>query len=105
MKIVKRLVKAIDEELCGAEEYAEKAIEATANADMSGERKWVETYKGMAEDELKHASILHERAVSVIENLRSVYTPPADMLQKWEESHNGYIERTNRIKSMLNPKS
>ena len=41
----------------------------------------------MATDELKHAGYIHDRAVEEIEELRKVYTPPQDMLDKWDADH------------------
>ena len=55
----------------------------------------------MANDELKHANYIHERAVTEIEELREVYTPPRKMLDKWEKDHNKYIEKAAWIKQML----
>ena len=55
----------------------------------------------MAQDELKHADYIHERAVSEIEELRTIYTPPEEMLEKWESDHKKYIEKAAWIRQML----
>jgi hypothetical protein len=55
----------------------------------------------MATDELKHADYIHERAVEEIEELRRVYTPPQEMLEKWDSDHKRYIEQAAWIRQML----
>ena len=50
-------------------------------------------YKEMAMDELKHSSYLHEWAVAEIEKISTVYTPPVEMMEKWEKSHREYVEK------------
>ena len=55
----------------------------------------------MATDELKHAGYIHDRAVEEIEELRKVYTPPQDMLDKWDADHKRFIEKTAWIRQML----
>ena len=97
MKSIKRMVKLIDDELAGAECYAEKMVESLSTDD----RKSAEIYKGMANDEMRHAMTLHEKAVQMIDNLRTIYTAPQEMLDKWETSHNDYIKRTGYIKQMI----
>lgn len=59
MKKIKEYVEAIDEELEGAKEYAEKYVECKAKDNMQSATK----YKEMANDELKHAMYEHEWAV------------------------------------------
>lgn len=98
MKKIKKYVKNIDDELCSAERYAEKYIEYKA----SGDSGTASAYKEFAQQELEHADFAHKIAVKEIEKISSVFTAPADMREKWEISHNEYIERAARIKSMLN---
>ena len=95
--MIKRLVNRIDDELHGAESYAEKMIESAA----SGDDKNSDMFKHMAEDEMRHATQLHQYAVTKIENLRKIYTPPQDMLDKWETSHNDYVSRSNAIRAII----
>ena len=64
--------------------------------------QWANRYKEMAQDELKHASFIHDRAVEEIEELRKVYTPPQDMLEKWDADHKKFIEKSAFVKMMLN---
>lgn len=98
MKRIKKLVKRIDDELCSAEHYAEKAIEYKVDGDTDMFRK----FSQMASEELSHAMTIHDIAVKEIEKISAVITPPADMREKWELSHADYIERVARIKSMIN---
>ena len=98
MTKIKRYVERIDEELCDAKYYAEKALEYKAAGDADRYAK----YKAMAQDELGHAMTVHEFAVRDIEKLRAVYpTIPAEMLEKWEKAHVDYVDRAAWIKQML----
>ncbi len=97
MKSIKKYVEAIDEEIEGAKDYAEKYVEAKAKGDMSRANR----YKEMATDELRHSTFLHEWAVAEIEELSKVYTPPVWMEEKWEKSHKEYVEKVAWIKQML----
>lgn len=97
MKMIKKYVDAIDDELHGAEHYAEKYIECKVN----GNNAAAEKYKEMAKDELKHAMYEHEFAKDAIDKLSKIYTAPPEMLKRWEESHLEYIEKTAGIKKLL----
>jgi hypothetical protein len=91
------MAEHIDEELEGAKEYAEKYVEAKAKGNMNMANK----YKEMASDELRHAGYIHEFAVNEIESIAKVYTPPAEMMEKWEKSHKEYVEKAAWIRQML----
>lgn len=97
MKMIKDLVEHLDEEIEGAKEYAEKYVEYKAKGNMSRANK----YKEMATDELKHTGYIHEFAVQEIEELKKIYTPPVDMLDKWNKAHKEYVEKVAWIKQML----
>lgn len=98
MKRIKKLVKRIDDEICSAEYYAEKAIEYK----MDGETDMYKKFSQMANEELGHAMTIHDIAVKEIDKVQSVITPPADMREKWELAHADYIERVAKIKSYIN---
>ena len=68
MRAIKKYVEAIDEEIEGAKDYAEKYVECKAKGDMSKANR----YKEMASDELKHAMYQHEWAVVEIEEIGRV---------------------------------
>ena len=97
MTRIKKLADEMKEELCSAKEYAEEYLSFKAEENTT----WANRYKEMANDELKHANYIHERAVTEIDELREVYTPPQKMLDKWEKDHNKYIEKAAWIKQML----
>lgn len=97
MKRIKKLVHKIDEELCGAEHYADKAIEYKADGDNEMYRK----FSQMASEELSHAMTIHELAVREIDKVSAVITPPAEMREQWELAHQNYIERAAKIKSYI----
>lgn len=97
MTKIKELADQIKDELCSAKEYAEEYLSYKAK----GDNNWANRYKEMALDELKHADYIHERTVAEIEQLRSVYTPPEDMLEKWESDHKKYVEKAAWIRQML----
>ena len=98
MTKIKKLAEHIEEEICGAKEYAEKYVECKAKGDM----QWANRYKEMANDELKHANYLHDKVVTDIEELSKVYTPPVEMQKKWDEDHKKYVEKSAWVKQMLN---
>lgn len=97
MKKIKKIVEEIDEELEGAERYAECYVEKKA----AGKTNWANRFHSMAEDELKHASYLHELAVEEIEQIRTVYKPMEDMQEKWDDAHKHYVTKAAWIKQML----
>lgn len=97
MRHIAKYVEDIDEEIEGAKNYAEKALEAKVKGDMSKANR----YKEMANDELKHATYLHEWAVADIGALSKVYTPPVAMQEKWDKAHAEYVEKVAWIKQML----
>ena len=80
MKAIKKYVESISEEIEGAKEYAEKYIEYKAKGNMQK----ANTFREMAEDELKHATYLHEFATKEIEEISKVFVAPSDMMEKWE---------------------
>ena len=97
MTKIKKLADEIAEELDSAKEYAENHLMCKAE----GNTEWSKRYYEMAEDELKHANYLHDRAVEEIEELKKVYTPPEDMLEKWDSDHKKYVEKAAWIRQML----
>lgn len=97
MTKIKKLAEHIEEELCGAKEYAEKYVECKAKGDM----QWANRYKEMAQDELKHAGYIHDKAIQEIEELNKVFKPTQKMQEKWDKSHAEFVEQTAWIKQML----
>lgn len=97
MRSIKKYVEHIEEELEGAKDYAEKYVEAKA----AGNTMWAGQFKDMAQDELRHAGVVHSHAVEEIEKLNKIYKPPVEMLEKWEHAHKEYVEKAAWIKQML----
>ena len=97
MTKIKKLADEIMDELDSAKEYAEEYLTYKAKDNSA----WAKRYEEMAHDEIKHAGYLHDRVVEEIEELRKVYTPPQDMLEKWDADHKKYIEKAAWIKQML----
>ena len=98
MKHIGEYVEEIDEELCDAKNYAEKAIywkyEGNANR--------YKQYYSMSEQELSHANIIHQMAVEDINKMRDQgFTAPEEMEEIWRQSHAEYVEKTAWIKKML----
>lgn len=96
MKKIKELVDWIDDELEGAKCYAEKYVYKKAKGSQ-----WANQFHTMAEDELKHAEIIHRLAVEEIEQLNTVFKAPEEMQAKWDESHKAYVEKAAWIRQML----
>ena len=97
MKSIKKYVDHLNDEIESAEEYAEKYVECKAKGNMQAANR----YREMSEDELKHAMYIHEFAVKEVENVSKVYTPPVEMLEKWEHQHKKYVEDVALIKQIL----
>ena len=97
MTRIKELVDRINEELEDAKHYAEEYLDSK----VKGNASWSNRYQEMANDELKHAGYIHDRAMEEIEELSKVYTPPESMMEKWNSEHKKYIERAAWIKQML----
>lgn len=86
MTKIKKLAEHIEEEICGAKEYAEKYVECKAKGDTA----WANRYKEMANDELKHTGYLHDKAVQDIEEISKVYK----LLRKWKKSGKNVIRNS-----------
>lgn len=97
MKMIKKYVDTIAEEIEGAKEYAEKYVECKAKGNTARAQK----YKEMATDEIKHATYIHDMAVQDIEEIRNIYTAPTDMQEKWDKAHKEYVESVAWVKQML----
>lgn len=97
MRYIKHYVEAIEEELEGAKNYAEKYVECKAKGNSHKASK----YKEMAEDELRHSMNIHEWATQEIDELSKIYTPPVEMMEKWEKAHKEYVSKAAWIRQML----
>lgn len=98
MKMISRLVKTIKSELHDAEKYTNLyyEIKSTGGNDLVANQ-----IKTIAEDELRHAEIIHEKAEMDIEKLKAIYSPSDEMLKMWNDEHKEYIAKFDSIKKML----
>ena len=97
MTKIKKYVEDIAEELDGAKNYIEIALEYKASGDSYRYNK----YKEMSIQELGHASILHEFAVQDIAKLKEVYPDiPQKMMDTWQHAHTEFVEKSAWIKQM-----
>ena len=97
MKVIQEYVDTIKEELCDAKKYAEKSVYNKAKNDARRQR----VYHDLAEDELRHANMIHAFAVEEIEQLERVFKPTQEMQDAWEKCHVEYVEKSAWIKTML----
>ena len=99
MKKIKDYVEKIEDEIEGAKEYIEKALWYKAKGDNN---RYVK-YKEMSIQELGHAMTIHQFAAEDIEALEKVYPEiPEAMQDKWDKSHNEYVEKVAWLKQMQN---
>lgn len=96
MKKIKKYVSMIKDEIESAECYAEKYIEAKAMGDSNAEK-----YKTFASQEIDHAMFIHQIATDFIAKVQKVITPPADMMEKWEQAHIECVSKVDAIKAMI----
>lgn len=97
MTRIKKLSDNIKEELGDARKYAECYVDSK----VSGNTAMMTRYKEMATDELKHASYLHEMAVTEISRLSQAVTAPDKMTEKWNRCHAKYVQCSAWIRQML----
>ena len=100
MKKIADYVDGIRDEVNGAKEYANKYVEEKALSSNNGRAS---TYKKMANDELDHATLLHQMASEDIQEIRKVYpNPPTDMQEEWNKTHKQFVEEVSWVRQMLN---
>ena len=94
MKIIKCLSKYIDEEICDAKKYAEKAIKVKHEYP-----EVADVFIKLSTEELKHMSILHTEIVKLIEMYRKLKgDPPADMMAIYEYLHEEAINKEKEVR-------
>lgn len=98
MKIIKELSEMIEDELEGAEEYAEQAVQ------------YKEEHPGLAKvlydislQEMNHVEMLHNEVVAIIEKHRREHGElPAPMMAVYDYLHKRDIEWATKIKLLQN---
>lgn len=97
MRLIKKLVEQIEDEVSGAEGYAKCAVEHAESMPELARQ-----YKAMARTEYAHAMELHKfAAIEISKAERAGAKPTQEMADKWEQSHEEYIERMAKVKSYL----
>jgi DNA-binding HxlR family transcriptional regulator len=97
MKEIKWLAENIREELEDAEKYAKAAIKY-----KDTDRSLSMALADLAKQELGHSEVLHTHAVKIIkEHKENGAEPPAAMQAVWDWEHEHMIERTSKIKHLL----
>ena len=51
--------------------------------------------------EIEHTNFWHQLSVNLIEKVRKVYKPTAEMQEKWDDVHKKYVEEMAEIDRML----
>ena len=96
MKIIEWLSERIEEEICDARTYGEKAM--ILKEDMP---KLADTLMKISEEEMKHMALLHNEVVDIIEEYRKkTGDPPADMIAVYEYLHKKQIDKSAEVKAM-----
>lgn len=98
MKHIQEYVEKIKDELEDAKDYAEKAAYWKYEGNASRQKYYYE----MANDELKHAKMIHDLAVEDINKMKEQgYTAPEKMQEAWMLSHAEYVDKAAWVKQIL----
>lgn len=97
MIIIQKLSDMIEEEMNDAEKYARCALE------WKEERPALaEAFFKLANDEMGHATILHDQVANVIADYRKKEgDPPEVMLKLYDILHKKHIDRAASVKGMI----
>lgn len=94
MRLIKHLSEQIEDEVCGAIEYAKDALEYKFSRPQLAE-----LYYKLANVELNHVNELHEAVVKITgEAKEKKVEVPNFMVEKWEEKHRKMIEKMAEAK-------
>lgn len=98
MKIIEEISSQIDEEIGDAEHYAKRALE------LKDEYKSLaDLYYNLSQEELDHASRLHDEVVKLIQDYRAKHgEPPADMLAVYNYVHKHEMSKESSVRVMQN---
>ena len=98
MKVIKELVEMIEEEACGAEQYAKKAMQY-----KDEDKALADTFAKLAETELQHVDLLHAQVVRIIKawQAKGNEVPPA-IEAIYGYTHNKSIDHVARVKILIN---
>ena len=94
MKVIKYLSEMIEDELEGAEHYAENAIKYKEEMPALAE-----TLFEISTQEMRHVNMLHDKVVEIINRHRAEHgEPPAAMMAIYEWEHNRQIDKAKKVK-------
>lgn len=97
MVLIKKLSEMIEDELEGAECYAEKALKHKYE-----DPTLAKMFYSMANDEMGHFEKLHFAVDEQIENYRKEHgDPPTEMQALYDFLHEKFIKQAAKIKVML----
>ena len=97
MQVIRELAEQMWDEVCGAREYAEKALHYRYERP-----ELAATYHAMAKDEYRHMDGLHKEAVEIIRAVKEsgVNYPPA-MQKRWDDEHARIIDEAAVAKQYI----
>ena len=96
MKIIKELVKKIEDELHDAEDYAKLAFSSHAEFPEVSE-----VFLTISRQESSHANMLHNQAERMIKDYMSAGgKAPENMRGVWEWEHDKMIDTMARVRAM-----
>lgn len=96
MKIIEKLSNMMEEEMHDAEKYIECAMR-TKDSDVM----LAKMYADLSTDELKHAMMIHESTVRLINEYKQTGEEiPSDMQAVYNYLHEKHMEKFNSIKVM-----
>ena len=97
MKVIAKIVDLIEDELEGAEQYAELALKYKAQ-----HPKLAEKLHELAGVEMTHVKVLHTEATRLIEEARQRDgEPPAAMLSIYEYEHQKQIKQAAATRALI----
>jgi hypothetical protein len=97
MKIIRKYVEQISEEVEGAMDYAERFVEQKA----MGRTARASKFREMANDELNHAHNIRDMATEDIAGLNSMGALSVEDDEKWSAALKKCIEKIALIKQIL----
>lgn len=97
MKLIQKLSEMIEDEIDGAEEYAEEALKHRED-----DPALAQTFYDIAGVELQHVTMLHEQVKRIIEKHRREHgEPPAPMQAVYDYLHKKQIEKVAKVRHYL----
>lgn len=96
MVIIKTISKRIKEEIHDAEWYARSALE-----EKDQHTTLANLYHRLAEEELGHASMLHDEAVAMIRKISTEKEVPPVMRELWSWQHGEIVEEEAEVRRLI----